>query len=415
MTISTTLEIEIKELKPWFEKETDHILKPLNEQGKKIIEKTRERLQDTREACEKLAEEAKKETEKGKATRKAKATVKLSKHFLKQLDNIVFPDKTSFSKLERLHKDLEKTVFSIMRDRSFWFPRISPLFIISRRRVDFALSRMTSPISELGNFLSTSYSRAKAVEEAFSEIDATMRLVESLDEYKGLEAGLKEKTQLIQKEIEEGEENVETIKGSAGFSELAEMSQRVQQLRRQVKHELRHLQKPFLKFVNLARSSNYSLPPEESGKLAQYLQDPFIAFATEEPGYPKLRGILRRLGQAMDEGKLKLKSSRLRKSREEVDAILNTDKLDSLYRDCVHAFSLNQQLSLSKETQIAKDRSLQLQERLRELRKQKDAVEARLREVEKEHKQILEKINEQKKMLENSVYKLLEKHITLKF
>jgi len=413
--ISITPEIQIKELRPWLEKETAHILKPLNEQGKKIIEKTRERLKDARDACEKLAEEAKKEIERGKATRKARATEKLSKHFLKQLDSIAFPDEISFSKLERLHKDLEKAFPSIVRERNFWFPRISPLFIISRRRVDFAFSRMTSPISELGNFLSTSYSKARVVEEAFSGNDVMIRLLDSLGECKKLEASLKEKTQLIQREIEEGEKNVESIRRSVELSELDEMNQRIQQLRRQVKHELRYLQKPFMKFVNLARSSDYSLPSEESGKLTQYLQDPFVAFATEESGYPKLRGILKRLGQAIDEGKLKLKSSRLRRSREEVDAILSTNRLDSLHEDCVHAFSSNRQLTLSKETQMAQGKSQQLQERLEELRKQKDAAEARLHEVEKEHRQLLEKINGQKGMIEKSAYEFIGRRVNLKF
>ena len=414
MTISRTLEIQIKEFRPWLEKETTSVLSPLNKQGEKILDKVRDRLNDVSQACEKLGEEAKKEIERGKAVRKGRLTEKLTRHFLKQIEKIVFPEKLSFSELEKLHKDLEKTLSSISQERSAWFPRISPSFILARRRVDFAITRLASPVAELHNFLSGAYLKAKTVEELFMKTDEMVRLLSETGEYKRRKAGVKERLQLIEKQIEEVERDFASIKDSTELGNLAEIKQKGQQLRKQVKHELRHLQKPFIKFAKLARASGHNLSPGEVEKLSQYLKDPFTALATEESGYPKLKSILRKVGQAIDEGKLRLKGSRLKKGREEIDEIVNKNKLDGLHHESVHIFSSTQRLLSSKETQAAQNRSEQLSGKLEELRKQREMVEARVDELDKGHGQSLEKAGEQKKALEKMVYESLAKHVDLK-
>jgi DNA repair exonuclease SbcCD ATPase subunit len=414
MTISTTLEIQIREFRPWLEKETTNVLSPLDKQGKKNLDKVGDKLNDVRQACEKLGEEAKKEIERGKTVRKARLTEKLTKHFLRQIDRIVFPEKMSFSELEKLHKDLEKMLSSISQERNVWFPRISPSFILARRRVDFAVTRLASPIAELHSFLSGAYLKAKTVEELFLKTDEIIRLLSEIGEHKRRKAGVKERLQLIEEQMEEVERDFASIKDSTELGNLAEVKQKGQQLRKQVKHELRHLQKPFIKFAKLARASEHNLSSGEVEKLSQYLKDPFTALATEEAGYPKLKSILRKVGQAIDEGKLRLKGSRLKKGREEIDEIVNKNKLDGLHHDSVHVFSSAQQLLSSKETQAAQNRSEQLLGKLEELRKQREMVEARVDELDKGHEQSLEKASEQKKTLEKMVYESLAKHVDLK-
>ena len=61
VVVISTREIQIEEFKPWLEKEVIAILKPLNDQGARIIDKLREKLSDIRESWEKLAEEGNRE------------------------------------------------------------------------------------------------------------------------------------------------------------------------------------------------------------------------------------------------------------------------------------------------------------------------------------------------------------------
>jgi hypothetical protein len=413
--ISTAIEIQIKELMPWLKRETTNILQPLNEECKKLVGRIKERLDTARETCEKLAEEGRRGIERRKTVRKAKVTEKLSKYFLKQIAKIVFPEEMSFNKIDTLHKDLEKMFSSITRERNAWFPRISPLFIIARKRVDFAFSRLASSISELSGFLSGNYSKAQLLEELFLETDEMLMLLNELNKYEGRKAGIQEKMQSFQKKIEKNKQTTESIKDSVELGNLAEMNRRIQQLRKQVKYDFRHFRKPFLKFANLTRGPSYALTSEEAEKLSQYLEDPFIAFATEKHGYQTLKNILKKIKRAMDEGKLKLKSSRLRKGREEISATLNENTLDDLHQNCANALSLNRHLLSSEETQVAQSKIRQLQGRLRELRRRKKAVAVKLEALEKEHDQLLKKVEEQRGMLEKLVYKVLEQRVNLEF
>lgn len=390
-------------------------MQPLNEQGKKIVDKIRERLDDARETCEKLLEEGRKESGKGKATRKAKLTEKLSRYFLKQIDKVVFPDKLSFSELNRFQNDLEKMLSSIARERNTWFPRISPLFIIARKKADFALSRFGNSLSELTNFLSGDYSKVKLAERLFLETDEIIRLQDELSTHNSRRVGMMEKTQLLQDEIEKIKEGIESTRASAEIGDLSEIKQKIQQLRNQVKYELRHLQKPFMKFTNLAGSSGYALTSIELEKFSQYLEDPFAALATEESGYPVLKNILKKVGRAIDEKKLKLKSSRLRKARESIDLILNKNTLAGLHQNSVQTFSLNKQLASSEETRVARRELKQSQLRLEALLKRKEAAAARIDALEAEHKRLIERAMERKGQFEKSLFEILGKRVNIEF
>lgn len=406
--------MHIKEFKPWLEKETSKVLQPLNEEARELVDKIGEKLDSAREACEKLREEGTKEIEKGKAIRKAKATEKLSRHFLRQINKIAFPDKMSYSELKELHKNLKNTLSSIGMERSLWFPRISPLFIIARKRVDFAFSRLAGSISDFGAFLSDDYSKAKVVEELFLETEEMKRLLDNLSKHERRRDNIKRKMQSVQTKIEKSEKNIKSIRNSTKLSDITEIRKATQKLKKQVKHEFRHLRKPFMKFANLTRGPQYSLSSEEAKKLSQYLKDPFTGFASEKPGYPTLKSILRKMERLMEEGKLKLKSSRLRKGREKIDAILKENQLDNLYQSCASVYSQRRQLTSSKETQAAQRKFKHLKRRLQELQKRGKAVKVRLGKLEEKQNQLVEKVNKQKRTLEKLVYRILKSHVELK-
>ena len=412
--ISDNLEVEIGEFRAWLEGETANILEPLDGQGRKLIGKIEEKLEDVRTICEKLEKEGVKQEEKGKAVRKAKLTQKLSRHFLKQTNNILFPSQISFSELKDLHQSLEKKILSIMRERSVWFPRISPLFIIARKKVDFALSRLAGSVSELDTFLSTDYSKARAVEELLSGIDALLIIAEGLHELEKRKSKTQKELELCQRKLGEIKQDLETVKGRSELSNLAETNLRIQLLRAQAKHALRHLQKPFAKFANMIRGPGYSLSSEESERLDLYLEDPLRALALEKPGLLTLKSILTKVDRAMREGMLKLKGSRMKKGREKIDGILSGNALDELYRDCVRTLYLSKRLISSKETQMAQRESEQLQGKASKLGRQMETLELGLKTIERRCEELLTKVRQEKTELEKSTSNVLGKTVKIK-
>jgi predicted nucleic acid-binding Zn-ribbon protein len=124
-----------------------------------------------------------------------------------------------------------------------------------------------------------------------------------------------------------------------------------------------------------------------------------------------LKGILQKVDGAMAEGKLKLKKSRLRKAKDQIDYILNKNALLSLHQSCKEVFSKKQQLSASGVISKSRDELAQLQENLRDLQKRKELIESRGAVLERRIKETLEKIEEQKKGLEKIVLDLTNKNV----
>ena len=407
-------QVLLSEFESWLRKEAAHDLRPLREQGEKLVSKLKNRLEDFRGSCVKLVEEAEKGIERGKAVRKGKVTLKLSRYFLKQVDKMVFPSEMSFSELKDFYSALEKMFSAVSRERNAWFHRISPSFILARRRVDFALSRLGGPVSELDNFLSSDYSKVEDVESLLSLTQETIRLVYDLQKHEKLQAGIEAKIQHFTELKEKTQNGLESLEGREELKELAENTRKMDQLREEVRDRLRHVRKPLTKFASLTRGPGYALTSEELDKLNQYLDDPFVALATEKSGYPVLTDILENIKRAMDEMKLKLKSSRSRKAHLSIQAILNSDSLGSLYRESTQALLLEQRLRSSAETKMAESKLAQLTRKLAEYDRRKEAFEARLSSWERDREDLVEKIDQQKKALEEDASQILNKSVQLK-
>ena len=408
--MAEALEIKLEDTREWLEQETISIVEPLKAEGRRLLDDVKVKLDDVLETSDKLLDAAERKIAKGsrKTYRRAKVMHKLARNISEMIDEVTIPDEISQETLHTLCEELGKTLAKVGRERWKWFPVISPYFIMDRRRFDIALKRAMDSLEEIRSFSSDRYAKAKAVEDAFSTID---KLHESLSELDEVERHKKTELRkgVLGKKIEENRQKITAIQGQSEIVELAQINENVEELKKKVKHSLRYLQKPFLKFQSLVLSSSYSLFLDETKKLNEYLSNPFEAFATEEEGYPMLTRILQKMDDAMAQGKLKLKKSRLRKAKDQVDNILHKNSLLSLHQSCKEALSKKQQLSTSGIITKSRNELAQLQKNLRDLQKRKELLDSRGTALEKKIKENFEKIEEQKRELEKIILELTNK------
>jgi len=411
--MSGTLEIPLKGLKEWLEQETVSIVEPLKVEGGSLLNDVRGRLDDVLESCDRLLEDAEKEIAKGssKTYRRARVMYKLARNFSETINKVTIPDEVSRESLHMLLEDLERMLAAVGRERWKWFPLISPYFIIDRRRFDIALKRAVDSLGELRSFLTNKYVKAKDVEDAFSMVDKLLQSLSDLDEIEKIKKRTELRKRFLEKKIEENQQKIMSIQGKSEVVELVQINEKIGELEEKVKHSLRYLQKPFLKFQSLARGPGYSLPPDEIRKLDEYLSNPFEALATEPEGYATLKRVLQKTEDAMAQGKLKLKSSRLRKAREQIDSVLHRDSLAPLHRSCKEAFFQRQRFSTSGTIATFQSELEQLQKDLRDLGKQKEFTDSRGAVLDNKIKGTLEKIRDQKKELEKLVFELTDKNV----
>jgi hypothetical protein len=408
-----SLEIPLSDLNEWLDKEATSIVEPLKADAKKLLEDTRDKLEDLIESCDKLLDDAEKEISKGsrKTYRRAKALHKLAGKFADLIEEITIPEEISGDSLHQTSEQIEKTLKTISKERTKWFRAISPYFIMSRRRFDFALKRTDDTFRNFTDFLSEEYAKAESAEGVSSKIEELRQSLAELHNSEKSKEVRKQKKELLEKNISKNQQKVQAIQTKDEMIELAQINKKIEELTDNVKHELRHLQKPLLKFQTLVNSPGYSLLPEATQKLDEYLADPFKALATEKEGHPLLRTILQKIDTTLDNKKMKLKPSRMRKAKDQISSILNKATLAALHQNCSEALSKKNELSTSGAITESRDERLGLQNRLKELQTRKKLLEARDARFEKKHEEARIRVEEQKRALEEIVSDLSDKNV----
>jgi len=415
--MSEILEIPLNSVNKWLEKETANLVEPLRAEAKKLLADIQSKLEDLLEACDKLLEDAEKEMTKGsnKTYRRAKFLYKLAGDFADLIDEIAIPEEISGTTLNQVSDQIKKTLKTIIQERTKWFRAISPYFIISRRRFDAILKRTDDSFRNFTDFISEEYIKAEQAEGISSKVEELNNYLTELDEYdKGKEARIQKKEHL-EKRIAENNEKIQAIQSKEEVVELGQFNSKIEELTETVKHEIRHVQKPLLKFQTLVNNPGYNLFPEANIKLEEYLENPFNALATEKEGYPLLKQILEKIDSALDNKKMKLKTSRLRKAKDQIDCIVNRSKLMKLQRDCREFFDKKHALLASGTISEFRDEKTELHDRLKDLKRKMGVLEVRDARLEKQHKELHKRVEQKKIILEKIVSELSNKNIKIQY
>jgi len=411
--LSQPQQITLADLKNWVQRETAPIVEPLRTKGTSLLKELQERLDDAVETSNKIFENSEKEMEKSnpKTYRFARNANKFAQRLSEIIKAVKVPEQVSHESLQVLDNNLEKTVIGVLQQRAEAYPYITPYFIFDRRRLDVSIKRLADIYKELRNFLTTKYSKAKMAEDTSSAIDKLLQIISQADETQRQKEKVEQREKSLQQELIQTQQKIKNVQSRAELTQLITVEERVRELRENVQHNLRYLQKPFFKLQSLAQSGDIAIPVDEATKLSAYLSDPFGALVSEEEGYPTLKNILRKLDNAITQGKLKLKSARIRKAQEQIDSVLNKNSLNTLQKSCGEASLQRKQLLTSSVLTNLQSELKQFQVELRGLQKENELTISRLRTLEDEYRRLKEKIENQKRELEKTVFQLTGKNV----
>lgn len=412
--MSETLKFSSHNIKSWLEGETGSIFTPVHVNAQKLTDEMRNALDNLADVCKMLLDNSEKEIEKRnmKTYGRARALSKLARLFSDRIKQIKVPDKVSYDSFNAFIQETQKAFSVIEVDIKNWFPRISPFFILDRRRFLAIFERAKILLKEMQGFLTKEYVKTKTLEETYQLIDKLNALESQLSSLKERKAKVENEKAIVEKEIAETHQKMVDLKDKGGISQLDQINMEIEALSSEVKHSLRHLQKPFVKLQSLTLHGEGSgLTPEEVQKLNQYLADPLEALATESEGYPLLRQILQKLGPLMADGKLKLKSDKMRKAEQAIEGIVSKNSLESIHRKCIDTLARRKQLSASAEFAETKSDLSKLQEHIENLERKKNGVETEESLIERACNEASEKIRNHKSQIEKNIFSFMGKRI----
>ena len=403
-------------VKGWLESETSSLFVPIHGKAEKTFSETRKALGNLAEMSKMLLDNSAKEIEKRnmKAYNRAKALNKLARLFNDRLGKIKIPDQVSYESLRKYSQDTQQAMVVTEIDMRNWFPRISPFFILDRRKFQVVFERTRETVKELGNFVAKEYVKTKTLEETFQLVDKLQMLEHHLQSLEEQKRKIESERASIEKEIAETKQKMTELKGKGAMSQLAQTETVIEVLTAELKQSMQHLQKPFIKLQSLSLHGEASgLAPEEFSKMGQYLEAPFEAFTTDETNYAILRQILEKLMRLMSEDKLNLKPEKRRKAEQAVGNILSRNSLIPLHQKCTAAAMQRKQFSSSAELEEMRRELAKLQARVEDLERRKGILESEMHHIDGNRSETAEKIRNSETSIEKNVLDFMDKRISL--
>lgn len=413
--MSEVLKFSTADLKVWLEHETGSIFVPVHTKAQRLLDEMHRVLENLVDTSKMLLENSGKEIDKRnmKTYGRARALNKLARLFVERYRQLKAPEKVTYDSMDVFVKEIQKAFAVTEIDIRNWFPRISPFFILDRRKFQTVFERAKIALKELDGFVSKEYVKTKTLEDTFQLRDKLTALESQLKELEEKKVNVEANKAAIEKQMMELQRRMDELKTTGGVGQLGHTGDEIVVLCEDVKHNLQHLQKPFIKLQSLAtHGSGSGLTPEELKRLAQYLEDPFEALSAEEAGYPLLRRILEKLGRFISEDKLKLKPEKARKAEQAINNISN-NSLVNLHQKCKDAMTRKTKLSTSEEVVAAQKDLRKLNEHLELLKRNKGVLEAEEFTINRNHAETKEKIQNHKSEIEKNVLSFTSKKIVV--
>jgi predicted RNase H-like nuclease (RuvC/YqgF family) len=153
------------------------------------------------------------------------------------------------------------------------------------------------------------------------------------------------------------------------------------------------------------------LTPDELNSLNHYVDDPFMAFACDEAGYPSLKQVLRKLDNAIKEGKLKLKPEKTRKAEQVIASILVANTLSDLHDKSMKVVERRKHLSISAEVTDTERELSKLKEELDTLERRKRMIEGELSSLDRTCNEVSDRIKFHKTEIEKNANDFMNRRI----
>ncbi len=399
------------EVKHWLEDKTNSILSPVHAQAKKLRDDMNMALESVGDVSQLLLDNSTREIERRnmKVYNRARALNKLSHLFLDRLKKVNPPEEISYDTLSRYAQEIQKVYIVIDIDIKNWFPRISPFFIMDRRKFLTIYERSKQTYATLNDFVTKEYVKTKTLEEAFQLLNELQNVQQQLVTIGEEKEKIKAERTPIEKEIAELEQKISELKNGGPIDNLNMVNTEIDVLSSELKNTIRHLQKPFIKMQALATSGGGGgVTPDELTKVNQYLENPFEALIAEEIGYPMLREILQKLQSLMAEDKLKLKADKARKAEQSMNEILKNDSLAKLQIRCVKMATTKKQLLASPMMDEVTHNLSVFQAQVDQLKARKAIIETHEAVKENSYNETADEINNLKRTIEKDIYSAIE-------
>jgi len=397
--------IGVYELPDWFAKQAEDLLFNYRADIQKQMDRIEEALVASTETAEQLLEEV---VIDGEMTVPG-AAAKLANRLKTLFDTVEFPEEITYSSVEELLADLE----GYIRDVTMAGHRYI-------RRLPKVHKRVVKELDYQFRTINQGYQKIKKIWEKDplpKQLDQIREEVEEIDERSHQLVKLSEELVALQTErekaegrIEEHQDGIEQFRMDSGLAEIEVIRKEIDSIRMIVTNQLNFLKKPFKKLSQAAGQAVMISSTAAEGA-DTYSADPWQAFQKDAESLARLKAGLNALTEAIEENKIKFKTSLNRKVIDRRDQVVEKGALDE-YRLRLSALE-SRKTGLQSAISIEDRR--ELEKSLERAQWEKRDVAAEIAHVEEQMDKVSARLKTLQKRLEKALSKILRGDIAIEF
>jgi len=321
----------------------------------KILSEVARALELLPQNCSQLSHKAEKDMEMKRDNRAeyraAKAVVRLTGIITDMCQSITIGSSKDSGSLRNLQREISKLASDAARSREEWLRQIRPYYIIDMMTLGGNVDKVRRLGEELHNFLMGHGSLLRSLEELNEKLDSLTKLRGSME-------STVSQRQSLEQRIEETEQRERKLRAEVGgirenpkMKEYVQIDSELRELRSElIRTGFSRLGRPLKKLISISERGEYPLQIDVRESAKEYAKKPFTTFLKEEDGYPRLKGVMSALSNAVSGGKLALKQREAKKVIERNEQVVGGESLAKIHSKAKELKHTHDGLLVDRET-----------------------------------------------------------------
>ncbi|KXA99654.1 hypothetical protein AKJ40_02695 [candidate division MSBL1 archaeon SCGC-AAA259M10] len=266
------------------------------------------------------------------------------------------------------------------------------------------LGRLTDSLQSVSRELDDSLRKGKATVD---DLDETMEKIKERKNLLGRKNDLEKKLgefrgkkEEIEGELDKERESLASLEKSERFEELEEVKDRIEELtrkkeeiRKRIGSKISELARPLRKMSKMIERDKHMVSSTVLEAIDLYQKDPVQTALEEEEGLPKLNAMLQELESVL-EGEMKLGEREREKRLEEVQDIIENEKIEKLREDYHRTETKIDKLKKKRKKSPLLEKKEKLEGSIQSKKSEKSEIEERIEKKEEELEEVSEQIDE---------------------
>ncbi len=378
--------IDVHELPDWLAKQIEDLLFNYRTDIQKQLDRIEEALVKTTETAELLLEEV---VIDGEMTVPG-AAAKMANRLKTLFDSVEFPEEITYGSVEELLGDLEGYIRSVQIAGHRYIRRLPKVHKRIVKELDYHFRTINQGYLKIRKIWEKDKlpKQLDQIREEVDEIDDRSHQLVKLSEEL---AELQQQREKTEGRVEKHQDRIERFRMDSGLAEIDGIKKEIDSIRMIVTNQLNFLKKPFKKLSQAAGQSVMISSTANEGADG-YSADSWQAFQKDTEILARLKAGLNALADAIQENKMKFKTSLNRKVFNRRDQVVENGALDeyrlrysaleSRRNELESAVSIEDRRVLEKSLERAEWEKRDVAAEIAHIQEQMDKVSARLKTLQ---------------------------------